>query len=127
MYLSKSAKFIKPGQLLNYICQMLLSKATYNAFNVYILSSLLTEKILFLNRFECRTVVLSIVPYRLLVVRSARALSARSLFRVLPSLRMSMASCLELSKKLFWMVLVTERAPSLSFPPYKRIQETRVQ
>lgn len=70
------------------------------------------------------TVVLLIIPYRLLVVRRARALSARSLFRVLPSLRMSMASCLELSKKLFWMVLVTERAPSFSFPPYKmKIQE----
>lgn len=53
------------------------------------------------------------------MVSKARALSAKSLLSVEPSLRMSMASCLELSKKLFWMVLVTERAPSFSFPAYK--------
>lgn len=54
------------------------------------------------------------------MVSKARALSAKSLLSVEPSLRMSMASCLELSKKLFWMVLVTDRAPSFSFPAYKR-------
>lgn len=52
-------------------------------------------------------------------------MSAKSLFSVEPSLRMSMASCLELSKKLFWIVLVTERAPSFSFPAFNHRDRDR--
>lgn len=58
------------------------------------------------------------------MVSRALALSARSLLSVEPSRRMSMASCLELSKKLFWMVLVTERAPSFSFPAFNHRRDS---
>lgn len=59
------------------------------------------------------------------MVSRARALSAKSLFSVEPSRRMSIASCLELSKKLFWMVLVTERAPSFSFPAFSHTEKKK--
>ncbi len=52
------------------------------------------------------------LPCRLLVLSRALALSARSPLSVLPSNRMSIASCLELSMKLFCIVLVAERAAS---------------
>ena len=41
--------------------------------------------------------------------------------------RISMASCLLLSKKLFCIVRCTERAPSLNFPTYERHSASRDQ
>ena len=52
------------------------------------------------------------VPFILLVVSRALALSASSPLSVLPNNSISMASCLVLSRKLFCMVRVADLAAS---------------